>query len=267
MKLLIDQTNLGSAVSVKQATLYRMVTDKHLCPFGIKAKDLLTRKGYQVKDHQLKSREQIDAFKTTHDVKTTPQIVIGEERIGGYEELRAYLGLSVVDRNQVTYKPIIAIFSIALLMAAALHWAMFATVMHIRFIEWFIAISMCVLAIQKLSDLNAFSNQFITYDLLAMRYVPYAYMYPFAEAFAGIGMLSGALSSLVAVVALFIGTIGAVSVVKAVYLDKREIKCACVGGNSNVPLGFISLTENLFMVGMGIWMIINLILVSSGVKA
>ena len=46
-----------------------------------------------------------------------------------------------------------------------------------------------------------------------------------------------------------------VSVFKAVYIDKRELKCACVGGDSNVPLGFISLTENLMMVAMALWMI------------
>ena len=50
------------------------------------------------------------------------------------------------------------------------------------------------------------------------------------------------------------GTVGAVSVFKAVYIDKRELKCACVGGDSSVPLGFISLTENLMMIFMGIWM-------------
>ena len=60
---------------------------------------------------------------------------------------------------------------------------------------------------------------------------------------------------LVAPVSLFIGTIGAVSVVKAVYVDRRDIKCACVGGGSNVPLGFVSLTENLVMVTMGLWML------------
>jgi hypothetical protein len=43
-------------------------------------------------------------------------------------------------------------------------------------------------------------------------------------------------------------------VFKAVYIDKRELKCACVGGSSNVPLGFISLTENLMMIGMAVWM-------------
>ena len=56
-------------------------------------------------------------------------------------------------------------------------------------------------------------------------------------------------------VALFIGGIGAVSVFYAVYVEKRELKCACVGGSSKVPLGFVSLTENLAMVGMAIWML------------
>ena len=53
----------------------------------------------------------------------------------------------------------------------------------------------------------------------------------------------------------FLASIGAVSVFKAVYVDRRDLKCACVGGDSNVPLGFVSLTENLMMVGMAIWMI------------
>jgi hypothetical protein len=58
-------------------------------------------------------------------------------------------------------------------------------------------------------------------------------------------------------VALIIGGIGAVSVVKAVYIEKRDIKCACVGGSSKVPLGFVSLTENLMMVAMAIWMLVK----------
>lgn len=45
------------------------------------------------------------------------------------------------------------------------------------------------------------------------------------------------------------------SVYYAVYVQKREIKCACVGGSSSVPLGFVSLTENLFMIGMALWML------------
>ena len=68
-------------------------------------------------------------------------------------------------------------------------------------------------------------------------------------------MAAAALTWLSVPIALVIGTIGAVSVFKAVYIDRRELKCACVGGSSNVPLGFVSLTENLMMVAMAIWMI------------
>ena len=98
---------------------------------------------------------------------------------------------------------------------------------------------------------------FLNYDLLAQRWVRYAYIYPFAEALAGVLMMAGALMWVSIPVALFIGGIGAVSVFKAVYIDKRELKCACVGGDSNVPLGFVSLTENLMMVGMAIWMLLK----------
>ena len=48
------------------------------------------------------------------------------------------------------------------------------------------------------------------------------------------------------------------SVFKAVYIDRRELKCVCVGGSSNVPLGFVSLTENLMMMAMAIWMLARL---------
>ena len=70
-------------------------------------------------------------------------------------------------------------------------------------------------------------------------------------------MVGGILTIVSVPVALFIGTVGAVSVFKAVYIDKRELKCACVGGGSNVPLGFVSLTENLMMIAMAVWMSIK----------
>ncbi len=41
---------------------------------------------------------------------------------------------------------------------------------------------------------------------------------------------------------------------RAVYIQKWELKCACVGGARNVPLGFVSLTENLMMIAMALWM-------------
>lgn len=243
-----------------KASLYRMATDAHTCPYGLKSKDLLQRQGFEVEDHPLTSRAQTDAFMEEHDVSTTPQTFIEGERIGGYEALRVHLGLDKPEEEQsgTTYQPVIAIFAVAFLMALGLSWYSFETLLTLRAFEWLISISMCFLAVQKLQDVESFSTMFLNYDLLAQRWVPYGKVYPFAEALAGILMTAGALTWISAPVAIFIGLIGAVSVIKAVYVDKRELKCACVGGDSNVPLGFTSLTENLMMLAMGIWMLIKM---------
>lgn len=239
----------------KRAVLYRMVTSEHICPFGLKSKDLLERKGYDVEDHHLASRSETDAFKEKHNVKTTPQTFIDDKRIGGYDDLRDYFNLKQESEFGSRYTPIIVIFSLAALMVLALMLKGGLPAGIEPFVMNFIGVTMVILALQKLQDIVAFSNQFITYDLLAMKHVRYAYVYPFAEAFAGLGMLAGLPAILVSPVSIFIGAIGAVSVIKAVYIDKRELKCACVGGNSDLPLGFISLTENLAMLGAGLYML------------
>lgn len=241
----------------KTAILYRMVMPDHVCPYGLKAKHLLESQGYRVDDRWLKTRAETDAFKAEHDVKTTPQTFIDGKRIGGYDDLRAFFGKSVADPNATSYTPVIALFAMTAAMAMAASYATTGSPFTIRAGEWFIAFSMCVLALLKLQDVERFSTMFLNYDLLARRWVPYGYIYPFAEGLAGVLMVAGAAMWLSVPIALFIGTIGAVSVFKAVYIDKRELKCACVGGNSNVPLGFVSLTENLMMIAMALWMVLR----------
>ena len=239
----------------KSAQLYRMATDEHICPFGLKSKDLLERQGFEVDDHLLTSRADTDTFKQKYDVKTTPQTFIDDERIGGYDELREYFNKSPAGQQGTTYTPVIAIFAVTLLLSLA--FSLSGAGLSMYTLELFVALTMAVLAIQKLQDLNSFSNSFITYDLLAMKVIPYAYVYPFLEAFVGVAMIAALPVYLVAPISLLIGSVGAISVIKAVYIDKRELKCACVGGDSNVPLGFISLTENLFMIAAGIWMLVK----------
>ena len=242
----------------KTAVLHRMVMKDHVCPWGLKSKHLLKSRGYAVDDRWLTTREQTDAFKAEHGVKTTPQTFIDGVRIGGYDDLRRHFGLKVKDPEATTYAPVIAIFGVAALMALAATWVAMGTVLTLHAVEWFIAFSMCLLALMKLRDVSGFATMFLNYDLLARRWVPYGKVYPFAELFAGVMMIAGALIWLAAPVALIIGGIGAVSVFKAVYIDKRELKCACVGGDSNVPLGFVSLTENLMMIGMAVWMLVRM---------
>lgn len=245
----------------KAAKLYRMVMPDHTCPYSLKSKDLLERQGYTVEDNRLTAREETDAFKKKHDVETTPQTFISGERVGGDDAMRIHFGLDKPEEEQsdTSYQPITAIFAVAFLMALDLSWYSFESIFTLRAFEWFISISMCFLAVQKLQDIESFSTMFLNYDLLARRWVRYGKVYPFGEALAGILMTAGALLWIAAPVAILIGGIGAVSVIKAVYVDKRELKCSCVGGDSNVPLGFVSLTENLMLLGMGLWMLVRVL--------
>ncbi len=242
----------------KKAEIYRMMTDDHICPFGLKSLDLLKRNNFEIVDHKLTSRQEIDQFKEKYNVKTTPQTFIDGQRIGGHEDLLNYFGKEEEKKEDaLSYKPIVAVFSVTFGLALAFSWFFYQSLPPLKTFQFFVMISMSVLAILKLQDLEAFSNQFITYDLVGMRWVRYAYVYPFIEALAGIGMIAEVGLLLICPLAFLIGTVGAASVIKAVYIDKRELKCACVGGDSNVPLGFISLTENLMMMLMGAWMFIG----------
>ena len=242
------------STTAKTAVLHRMVLPDHTCPYGLKARDLLRRSGYTVDDRRLTTREQTDAFKAEHGVATTPQVFIDGRRIGGYDDLRHFLGKRVADPKATSYRPVVALFILTALMAVGASHAVTGRIFTVLAAEWFIGFSMVVLALLKLQNVETFSTMFLNYDLLAKRWVRYGYIYPFAEAVAGLLMIAGVLTWLSVPIALFIGAVGAVSVFKAVYIDRRDLKCACVGGSSNVPLGVVSLLENVMMIAMAVWM-------------
>ena len=246
------------ASNTKIATLYRIVMPDHMCPHGLKSKDVLERQGYLVEDHHLTTRAEIDGFKSEYEVKTTPQTFINQKRIGGFDDLNTFFGKVLVPKDATTYKPVIALFLVAALMAIGITWLTLQTVFAERTVEWFISISMVLLGLQKLQDVERFATMFLNYDLLAQRWIRYGYVYPFVETGAGLLMMVGVMTWLSAPAALIVASIGAISDFKAVYIDKRELICACVGGDSKVPLGFVSLTENLMMIGMAVWMISKL---------
>jgi glutaredoxin 3 len=82
----------------QQIQLYRMVLPTHTCPFGLLAKRMLEDAGLPFEDKLLETREQVDFFKSQHDVATTPQVFVDGERIGGSEELARYLESAEADQ-------------------------------------------------------------------------------------------------------------------------------------------------------------------------
>ncbi len=75
----------------RTATLYRMVLPDHICPFGVRAKQILQAEGFEVDDQILRTREEVEAFKAEHKVATTPLVFIDGKPIGGSDDLERYL--------------------------------------------------------------------------------------------------------------------------------------------------------------------------------
>jgi glutaredoxin len=236
------------------ATIYRLVTPDHICPYGLKSLDLLRRHGYEIEDRHLETEQDADELRAQLDVETTPQTFIDGDLIGTLDDLRRHTGEDVPDPDAESYRPVVTLFATTFLMALGAAYVATDQWVSTRTFEWFVAFTMCGLGYLKLRDTESFSTMFLNYDLLARRWVRYSYLYPYGETGAGLLMIPAVLNPISVPVAFFIGSVGATSVIKAVYIDKRELRCACVGGGSGVPLGFVSLTENVAMVAMALWM-------------
>ena len=78
-------------MSKRKATIYRMKLPDHECPFGLLARRMLDDAGFEVEEHLLTSRDEVDAFKEEQEVATTPIIFINGEKIDGSDQLADYL--------------------------------------------------------------------------------------------------------------------------------------------------------------------------------
>lgn len=232
--------SVAQTVPIQDIKIYRMAMPDHECPWGQRAIQLLTDKGLEFEDFKLQSRDEVDAFKALHQVATTPQIFFGNQRIGGYSDLANYFDVQA-EAADYSYTPVIALFSTAGLMALAtsLGWM------------GFMGISLSMLSSLKLMDVESFAESFEKYDLITKRFKPYAKAYPLLELLIGLGFLSGVAPLATGIGSALVGISGAVSVFKAVYIDKLALNCACVGGNSKAPLGVVSFAENAIMAVMG----------------
>lgn len=253
---------------------------KQNCPYGKKAIELLNKKNIDFVDHVFADKAEEEAFKEKHNVKTTPQIFMDDQIVGGFSDFaKKYDEDPNLDTEpkEKSYKSIIAIFSVSVLLTLATQIQLGQNIVASEIqrgqnlesalnqitvlstnnlmMTW-MGFFLVLLALQKITDLNSFKNSFANYDLITMNFPFYGFIYPFAELFAGLGFINGCGLVYVALVSLFSGFFGSVSIIKAVYIDKKDLNCACAGGNTNLPLGFVSLSENLIMFLMGIWILI-----------
>jgi glutaredoxin len=75
----------------REVVLYRMVLPDHVCPYGVRARELLESAGVPFDDRILGSRGEVEEFKAKHQVPTTPQLFVDDNRIGGSTEIEDWL--------------------------------------------------------------------------------------------------------------------------------------------------------------------------------
>ena len=101
----------------------------------------------------------------------------------------------------------------------------------------------------KLLDLQGFADNYRSYDVVAKRIPAYGYVYPFIELLLGIAYVTAFQPFATNLVTLFVMSVSSVGVIQSL-LNKRKIRCACLGTVFNLPMSTVTLVEDGLMVAM-----------------
>jgi copper chaperone CopZ len=123
---------------------------------------------------------------------------------------------------------------------------------EINYIEWmqhFMAGFFLVFSFFKLLNLKGFAESYVMYDVIAKRWSTWAYIYAFVELGLGIAFLTQFNPFVTNLTALVVMSISIIGVLQSV-LNKKQIKCACLGAVFNLPMSTVTIVEDLLMIIM-----------------
>lgn len=149
----------------------------------------------------------------------------------------------------ITYKPILIIFGYIILISSAIVYSYDLTVRD--WMNFFMAQFFLVFSFFKFLDLKGFAEGYSTYDLLAIKWTPYGFIYPFIELFFGVSLLIGYNQNLCYVLIAGVMGFSLLGVINSLR-KKQVIECACLGTIFKIPLGTVTLVEDLMMVLMSV---------------
>lgn len=115
--------------------------------------------------------------------------------------------------------------------------------------RYFMAGFFLVFSFFKLLNIEGFANSYRMYDIIAAKWPFWGKIYPFLELGLGIAYFINFepfITNLSTVILLGVSSIGVIES----NLNKRKIKCACLGDVFNLPMSTVTIIEDLSMVGM-----------------
>lgn len=118
----------------------------------------------------------------------------------------------------------------------------------------FMAMFFLVFGLFKAINLLNFAKGYAEYDLIAKRFYWYGFLYPFFElglSFAYFKNIYPYITNIVTAMLMSVSAIG----VGLKLRQTEKVMCACLGMVFKVPMTYVTLIENILMVGMAIVML------------
>lgn len=122
----------------------------------------------------------------------------------------------------------------------------------------FMAAFFLVFSFFKLLDLKSFSESYSTYDIIAKRWQGWGYIYAFIELGLGIAFLLRWNPFVTNLTTLLVMSVSIIGVLQTV-LNKRKIRCACLGAIFNLPMSTITIIEDGLMIAMSAFMLSSML--------
>jgi len=107
----------------------------------------------------------------------------------------------------------------------------------------------------KIINLKGFAEAYSTYDIIAKRFIFYAYMYPFLELLLGILYFFRIQLLAANYVTLFLMVISSIGVANEL-AQKKTIMCACLGVVFKIPMTYVTFAEDIIMALMALIMLL-----------
>ena len=158
------------------------------------------------------------------------------------------------NESKTSYYPLLLIL-VYLLLAVGMVELAKGTLDPMRAMRHFMAGFFLVFSYFKLLDIASFANTYRTYDLVAKVFPPYGFLYPFIELSLGLAYLANWQPAFVNIVTLVVMSISTLGVVNSL-LKKKKNRCACLGSVFNLPMSYVTLTEDVLMVAMSAIMLV-----------
>jgi len=152
-----------------------------------------------------------------------------------------------------TYKPLLLIF-LFIAATTAIVSIDNGKIDVMLWMQYFMAGFFIVFSFFKFLNLTGFAESYAMYDILAKRVKAYGLVYPFIELILGVAYLTGFEPTITYIATICIMGFSSIGVIQSV-LDKKKIRCACLGAVFNLPMSMVTIIENLIMVLMALIML------------